>query len=393
MGFQFQSIGSLSSFLIVDLGIDYAQLGLLIGCYLLPGIVIAYPAGLLGQHFGDKRVAVFGLALMVLGGVMSVAIGDYWMILVARLISGTGAVLLNVLLTKMATDWFVGREIGTALALLFGSWPIGIGLALLGMPWLAAVFSVPIALVVTAIVAALALFMVGVVYRVPRTAPTIKSQISAARFGLSLHEFGLVSLAGGIWTLFNVGYIVLVSFAPSFLIAQGLTAAEAGFAISLTAWTVIVTIPLGGVLIDRIGHATALMVASFATLGLGMMLIIVAPSLTLIAFTGALAGLPAGAMMALPAQVLRVENRGPGMGVFFTWYYVGMAVLTPVAGLVRDLTHLPGAPLAVAGFLEIAAILVLGLFRQFQRRSNLLPGSTSLEIQPTLLARADKVVE
>ena len=49
---------------------------------------------------------------------------------VGRLISGMGAVLLNVLVTKMTTDWFVGREIGTALALLVSSWPIGIGIAL-----------------------------------------------------------------------------------------------------------------------------------------------------------------------------------------------------------------------------------------------------------------------
>ena len=55
MGFQFQSVASLSSFVISDLGIDYTQLGLLIGFYLLPGIVIAYPSGLLGRRFGDKQ--------------------------------------------------------------------------------------------------------------------------------------------------------------------------------------------------------------------------------------------------------------------------------------------------------------------------------------------------
>ena len=56
MGFQFQSVATLSSFLIKDLRIDYTQLGLLIGFYLLPGTVIAYPGGLLGRRFGDKQV-------------------------------------------------------------------------------------------------------------------------------------------------------------------------------------------------------------------------------------------------------------------------------------------------------------------------------------------------
>jgi hypothetical protein len=31
-------------------------------------------------------------------------------------------------------------------------------------------------------------------------------------------------------------------------------------------------------------------------------------------------------MMVLPGEVLRSQNRGAGMGVFYTWYYAGMAV-------------------------------------------------------------------
>ena len=38
MGFQFQSVGSASPFLIADLGIDYASVGFLIGLYLPPTI-------------------------------------------------------------------------------------------------------------------------------------------------------------------------------------------------------------------------------------------------------------------------------------------------------------------------------------------------------------------
>jgi hypothetical protein len=42
MGFQFQAVAALSSSVITDFSIDYTQLGLLIGLYLFPGIVIAY---------------------------------------------------------------------------------------------------------------------------------------------------------------------------------------------------------------------------------------------------------------------------------------------------------------------------------------------------------------
>jgi MFS family permease len=368
MGFQFQSVATLSSFLITDLNIDYTQLGLLIGFYLLPGTVIAYPSGLLGQRFGDKQVAILGMTLMVVGGVLTGTSHDYAIFLVGRLISGIGAVLLNVLLTKMATDWFVGRELGTALALLVSSWPVGIGVALIVLPRLATAASVAAAFIFTAVAAAVVLVLIAAIYRVPTPTANTQPRAGGLGFGLSAREFGLVSLAGDIWALFNVGYIILISFAPSLLIAQGISVNDAGTATSLASWTIIPTIALGGMLVDRIGHATALMIASFAVLGLSIMLMASTSSFALIAFIGAVAGLPCGAMLVLPTEVLRAQSRGPGMGIFYTWYYVGMALLTPAAGLVRDLTGDPGAPLIFAGTLEIAAIAALVLLRLLQHR-------------------------
>ncbi len=54
MAFQFQAIAALSSFVVADFRIDYAQLGFLIGLYLLPGIAIAYPGGLLGRYLATN---------------------------------------------------------------------------------------------------------------------------------------------------------------------------------------------------------------------------------------------------------------------------------------------------------------------------------------------------
>ena len=110
MGFQFQSIGSVSPLLVDEMGIDFALLGALIGIWMLPGVVVAIPGGLLGKRFGDKRVVLAGLALMVLGTLLVSAAASYALAMAGRLISGAGAVLLNVLLAKMVADWFAQRE-------------------------------------------------------------------------------------------------------------------------------------------------------------------------------------------------------------------------------------------------------------------------------------------
>jgi MFS family permease len=372
MGFQFQSVATLTPSLISKLSIDYTQLGLLVGIYLLPGIIIAYPGGLLGQRFGDKRVTILALALMVAGGLLTGISHGYAVFLVGRVISGIGAVLLNVLLTKMAADWFAGREVGTALALLISSWPIGIGLALLVLPWAAEASSAATAFIMTAMAAAMILLLLAAIYRVPNAAD--KAPLAGApAFGLSGREFCLVSLAGVVWALFNCGYIILISFAPSLLIAQGMNVKGAAIATSLASWAVVPTIALGGLLVDRIGHATALMITSLSILGLSIMLIPGDPSLVLMAFIGAVGGLPCGAMLVLPVEVLRPQSRALGMGTFYTWYYLVLALLTPVAGFVRDFTGDPGRPLTFAGLLEIAAIAALILLRLLQHRYGLRP--------------------
>jgi MFS family permease len=64
-GFQFQSVGSAAKMLMLDLGIDYSEIGMLLGAYLLPGVIVAFPAGMLGRRFRDKTLGLVGLSLMV----------------------------------------------------------------------------------------------------------------------------------------------------------------------------------------------------------------------------------------------------------------------------------------------------------------------------------------
>src|SRR5215218_2851953 len=137
IAFQFQSIPALSPLLVDSLRIDYALLGTLVGLYMLPGVIFSLPGGLLGQRFGDKQIAVLGLSLMVLGGLWVGLSGTYLSASLGRIVSGVGAVLLNIVLAKMVTDWFAGREIVRAMALFVSSWPVGIGLGLLVLPILA----------------------------------------------------------------------------------------------------------------------------------------------------------------------------------------------------------------------------------------------------------------
>ncbi len=62
----------------------------------------------------------------------------------------------------------------------------------------------------------------------------------------------LVVIAGSIWGLFNTAIAMVFSFGISLLMEQGWTITSGGSIISLVLWLTIFTIPLGGLVADRI---------------------------------------------------------------------------------------------------------------------------------------------
>lgn len=372
IGLQFQSVASVSPFLIEDLGIDYTRLGLLIGLYQLPGFVLALPGGLLGRRFGDKLVVMTALVLMTIGGLIMGVYDSYALSIVGRLMSGVGAILLNVLLTKMIADWFAGKEIITAMAVLMSSWPFGISLGLISLGRLATMTSWKMVMILTAGACLFSFILVATLYRAsPVTNEKLVDESTRVKF--SRPEILLVLLASLIWTLFNVSFISIPSFAPGFLTSIGYTVASAASLVSMVTWIVIPSIQFGGYLSERISRPNIILVTCFSGIVLGMCLIPYwSYPFVLFIWLGLIFGPPAGIIMALPTEVLQPENRAAGLGLFWAFYYGGMSALTTIAGFSRDFTQSPAAPILFGGLILIIAIIVVALFRLFQARFKLI---------------------
>jgi predicted MFS family arabinose efflux permease len=355
MGFQFQTVGSVAPILADELALGYATIGTLIGLYLLPGVFISMPAGILGGRLGAKRLVVVGLLLMTAGGVLMGLSGAFVAIAAGRLLSGTGAVILNVLLTKMVADWFSSREMSTAMAILVTSWPLGIALGLIGFVPLATSFGWPAVMHVGAFACVICLVGVVVAYRDPPAAATAAGD--TLTLSLNAREWLLVSLAGAVWATYNVGYIVLVSFLPALFADRGYSLIEATALASWLGWALMAFVPAGGYLADKLGWPFGLMTGAFIVVAAAGVLLVQAPAAMLAAFAvvALTIGLPAGPIMALPAVALRPHNRAAGMGIYFTWYYVLMAALPALAGLARDLTQDAGAPVLFAAAMMLVA--------------------------------------
>jgi MFS family permease len=363
MGFQFQSVASVAPFLTADLGLDKTQLGWLIGIYLLPGVLIAFPSGLLGARLGDKRVVLIGLLLMAAGGFGLALSGSFAAASAARFASGTGSVILNVLLTKMVADWFDGKERLLAMAVLVNAWPIGIGIALLTLGVLAQAQSWQFAIAMTALYSVLGLLLVTLTYRRP---PTLAVQ-PVAGTGLNLlarRDWLVLAVASLPWMLFNAAYQIVVSFLPAFFLERGLSIAAAGAASALNTLLIIGSVQAGGVLLKRAQRPDRFCYAAVAGWCVSILLLSRSSEpLVWIVVGGLIGGLPAGAFVALPTQVVRPEQRAPGMGVFYTFYYLGCALLPAVAGALYDAAATAAAPLWLAAAAAVACVPALALLR------------------------------
>lgn len=341
MGFQFQSLAAVAPLIGDGLALDKTQLGWLIGLYLLPGVAFALPGGLLGRRFGDKRLVLIGLALMGIGGVWLSVAESFTAANAARFTSGIGAVILNVLMTKMVTDLFAGRERLLAMSVLINAWPIGIGISLAVIGPLAELAGWRWGIASSAIFAMIGLIVVATFYRPPSavegstSAPTPATGIGLGV--LTRVEWSLLAIGSLPWLLYNAAYQIVLSFVPSFLVGNGLGIGNAGWLVAVNTVMFVISVQAGGFLLERsarperLCHAT--IVAWCATL-----LFIAAGSAPLpwLVLGGLVGGIPAAALVSAPGEFLRPETRSAGMGVFYTIYYVGCAVLPTLAGALYD---------------------------------------------------------
>ena len=157
-------------------------------------------------------------------------------------------------------------------------------------------------------------------------------------------------------------------FGPPLLIARGSTLADANRVVSLATWLTMLSVPIGGLLSDRSNRPNGIIVAG-SLLAAAMILLIPVLASGLLSFSllGLAVGVAPGAIMALLPRALPPERVTPAFGIFYTVFYVLMALSQPVAGLVRDRVGTPEAPIVFAAAVMAATVVGLGVFRRLER--------------------------
>ncbi|MCK1603592.1 MULTISPECIES: MFS transporter [unclassified Bradyrhizobium] len=360
IAFQFQSVAAVAPLLQQSFGVGLADIGILIGLYFTPGIVLALPGGAIGRTLGDKPTTILALLLMTAGSLV-MATTDVWgWQMAGRLASGAGGVLLTVQLTKMGTDWFAGKEIATAMAIFVNSWPAGVAISLLVLPAIGTADGAGAVFLVAG-----ALTAIGIVLITFYQAPPGATASAAGSGRLDPLALLAVIVAGAIWGLYNVGFAMIFSFGPSLLAERGWSIAAAGSAISLVMWLSVISVPAGGYLADRFKRPFVLAIAaSLMVAGLLAWLTRSDAVITILVLIGLIGGHPAGPIMSLTARVLVPQTRAIGMGVFYTLFYAAMMLGPAVAGRLAKSAGTAAVALDLGALTVLACPPLMWLFER-----------------------------
>jgi predicted MFS family arabinose efflux permease len=366
LGFQFQALGSVGDDLVTAFGLDYADIGTLVGLFMLPGIVLALPTGLCGRYLSDRWLGGIGMLVLALGGMISGMAGEPWLIGVGRAVCGSGFLIATLYFTKMVADWFSGREIATAMAVLVMSWPFGIALGQVGHEWIALLYGWRWTFIVAAAYCLLGAAALFTWYRTPERSVVPGAAATAL---LSWRELHLTLIAALGWGAFNAAYIVYLTFGPLMLEAHGLGTIEAASTISIGSWLMILSGATCGQIADRTRRPDLILVVCMTgAMGALALLNVSGAGVAASLVFGLIGMAPAGVIMAMTGEAMRPEARAFGMGVFLSVYFLVNTGAPPLAGWIYDSVREPFGAIAFGIGLFGLVIVINTWFRVVQRK-------------------------
>jgi Major Facilitator Superfamily len=143
-------------------------------------------------------------------------------------------------------------------------------------------------------------------------------------------------LPGMVFALYNVSFILFISFTPQLLSTQGYTSLAASNIASLPMWLFVFSVPVGGVLAGR-SAANGKWLVALGCLGGGVCIAcsqIFQDKAVWYVLAGILGGLPTGAMLAMVGRA----THGLFYSTLFFIFFITLLIFPPIVGAVIEYT-------------------------------------------------------
>jgi predicted MFS family arabinose efflux permease len=348
--FIFQSIPPVLPLMISELRLTYAQSGLLMSLFALPGLLISLPGGYLSDRYPMKPLGA-GCFILMVGGILLVGLGrDLRVLWLGRGIAGIGGLTLSILLPKLLSQWFQKKELGLAMGIFNTGVPLGSVLCFGLFGKIGNLWGWRIPILLTGIYSLITAILLLSFYQLP-SSQTLENR---KQEGLcqSVKEMGSpIWWVGVSWLWFNAAFVSFATFAPSFFFQKGFTIEQSGFLTGIPLLGSLFLSPLMGYLVDRFRHQGWLI--AIGGIGLSVLMLSFNFSLSfflLVTLMGIFSAMIPAPIYSFPPGLLRPDNLGLGFGVISTCSSIGLSLGPYFVGKAKDLTDSDGFTFAIISF-------------------------------------------
>jgi predicted MFS family arabinose efflux permease len=328
VGCTFFAVPPLVPELVDRFSLTQFQVGLLMGAISVPAIFLSIPLGAAIDRWAARAAGNWGLALMVIGGALFAISPNYLSLLLGRLLFGIGGLLINLLVARLITTAFAGRELAMAMGIFSAVYPASMIIMFSLHPRLIEILGWRLELIALAALALVAAPLHNLVVPKGFRGTSVENPRGAVRLTTPL-----IALAFS-WMFFFAAFAPVITFAPQWI---G-TGPKALLTVSLIMWTALILSPVIGKLIDRTGKAALWGVAGLVLLGatmLAMAFHLVPPSAAMI-LIGCCTAIVPTATYALPGRLVAPAHIGFAFGFITAFSNLGTLLGPSAFGFLRD---------------------------------------------------------
>lgn len=347
------------------LGLELATASWLLSAFAIVGAVAGVAVGLVVDRAGARRMVVAALLLLGLASVLGATAQGAPLLLATRAVEGIGFLAVSVAAPALIVALARPRDLSRAMAAWATFMPVGLTLALLGAPALAALGWRGFWLLNGAVLVAYAALLACNL----RSAPAVAAP--SADLAGDLRETVLARgpwLLAGLFVAFSTAFFAVFGFLPSILALR--LAVDVGTASLLAALAGAVNALgnlLGGLLLTRRSRRPYILVGSFAVmtlcsifiLGQGLPGLAVYALCLLFSIVGGF--IPVALLDAAADQAPRPELVGATIGLMMQGSSAGLVLGPAAAGAIAQAAGWPPVTWLVAAAAVAAAALVAAL--------------------------------
>lgn len=375
--FSFFAIGStffvvppLVPQLVARFGLSHFKVGLLMGSISVPAVFLAIAVGLAVDRWEPRRVGVLSLGLMFVGAVTFAMAPTFGLLFAGRLLFGVGGLVVNLMLARLLTAAFAGRELALAMGVFMATYPASMITVYSLHPVLIERIGWRNELMLLAALVGLAIPLFLVAVGRPEISDT---PIEKTRVSFKVPP-SLAALAAT-WMLFFAVHSTVLTFAPEW--AGG--GAAALLVVTIVMWVAMIGSPLVGTLIDRSTSPTRWVVVGLVIQGAtlaGIASGLLSPTPAMLGI-GLAATLVPTAVYALPGLLVEPERVGFAFGFITSFSNLGTIVGPAAIGVLLDRSGSWSLVWAVLAGIALLATVVSTTVKVRRSRASGSSGSAS----------------